>query len=381
MFAGVVLVIANAFRPLPEPVVSMAKPPSVSAVAPNLAWPVGGQAAVGAEGYGVLATFGNQQPIATASIAKVLTALCVLEKHPLKVGEKGEVITITEADYALYKMHRDNGGSFLPVYVGQQISEYEAIQALMIPSANNLADTLAAWAFGSIEGYRAYATDFLKRHGLVQTTIGTDASGLDVGTRSTAEDLIRLGMYALKNPVLMEVVGQKSADFSTGTQQNYNKTLGTFGINGIKTGNNTENGGGLLFSKNISISGQTVRAIGVVLGANDLDQALDSSARLASSMDTVFQSVTVLHKGSTVGKVQTEWSTSADVQAAANSTIVRYVGNNIHSSYTVLPLEIASQNDFGTAELTSGTRHQSVKLKLDKKIEGPSWWWRAKRTL
>ena len=35
------------------------------------------------------------------------------------------------------------------VAAGEQISQYQALQAMLIPSANNVADSLARWAFGS----------------------------------------------------------------------------------------------------------------------------------------------------------------------------------------------------------------------------------------
>jgi D-alanyl-D-alanine carboxypeptidase (penicillin-binding protein 5/6) len=43
------------------------------------------------------------------------------------------------------------------VQLGEELSEYQALQALLLPSANNIAETLARWAFGSIDAYNAYA--------------------------------------------------------------------------------------------------------------------------------------------------------------------------------------------------------------------------------
>ncbi|MGH7241749.1 MAG: D-alanyl-D-alanine carboxypeptidase, partial [Candidatus Saccharimonadales bacterium] len=61
----------------------------------SLAWPAYGEASIGIAGYGVLATNGDQKPLSTASIAKVMTALAVLRQRPLHIGEQGPDIIIT----------------------------------------------------------------------------------------------------------------------------------------------------------------------------------------------------------------------------------------------------------------------------------------------
>src|SRR6266498_3806894 len=71
-------------------------------VTPN--WPgTPAAAAVGVKGAGVLAKTGDTQPRPIASVAKLITALAVLEKHPLKPGEAGPGINITEHDEQLYR--------------------------------------------------------------------------------------------------------------------------------------------------------------------------------------------------------------------------------------------------------------------------------------
>ncbi|MEZ6331278.1 MAG: hypothetical protein R3B12_04715 [Candidatus Saccharimonadales bacterium] len=46
-----------------------------------------------------------------------------------------------------------------------------------------------------------------------------DASGLSPKTISSAEDLVRLGEYALDNPVIADIVAQESIDLPEGTQK------------------------------------------------------------------------------------------------------------------------------------------------------------------
>src|SRR5687767_11685962 len=116
----------------------------------NLPWPAYGQSAVGAQGYGVLASNSpNHQPVPSASVIKILTALAVLKVHPLDPGEQGPQITITEEDVASFNDYTLKNGAVTKVVAGQKISQYHALQAMLIRSANNMADTLARWSYGS----------------------------------------------------------------------------------------------------------------------------------------------------------------------------------------------------------------------------------------
>ncbi|MDB5181947.1 MAG: peptidase D-alanyl-D-alanine carboxypeptidase 1, D-alanyl-D-alanine carboxypeptidase, partial [Candidatus Saccharibacteria bacterium] len=119
-------------------------PPVISGqVNVHIPWPTVGQAAFGADGYGLLATHNEQKPAPTASVTKVITALSVLEKMPLKKGDSGPMITLTDKDVAIYNKYVAKDGAVVPVTAGEKISEYQALQAMMLPSANNIADTTA----------------------------------------------------------------------------------------------------------------------------------------------------------------------------------------------------------------------------------------------
>src|SRR5882672_4752534 len=233
----------NYLRPLPV-VTANAASLSSQLGTPTIAWPAVGQSAVGAIGYGVLANSGEQSKIPTASVAKIITALTVLKAKPLKLGEQGPSITISNADVALYNQYVAASGSVAKVAVGEQLSEYQALQAMLLPSANNVADTLAIWAFGSLKAYKAQATQLVEELGLTQTTIGDDASGYSPSTVSTAPDLVQLGEAALQNPVVAQIVRQHSAVLPVaGTVTNADTLLGTNGIIGIKVGNNNQDRG------------------------------------------------------------------------------------------------------------------------------------------
>ncbi len=122
--------------------------------APVLAWPSEGQAAVEVDGVGSLGTSGSSTPVPIASVAKVMTAYLTLLQHPLLAGEEGFVMTISSTDVEEERQRAALGESTMAVRAGERITERQALQALLLPSANNIAELLAAHDAGTRHGVR-----------------------------------------------------------------------------------------------------------------------------------------------------------------------------------------------------------------------------------
>ncbi len=183
----------------------------------------------------------NNDPRAIASTAKVIMALAVMREHPLELGDKGPEIEITAEYVDLYNDYVASNGSVTRVELGEKISLYDALASALIASSNNVADTLALWTFSSMDNYRQAASRMLEEFGLEKTVIGSDASGYDSNTKSTASEMAILAQKLLENPVLREIVGTKSYTVPVaGTLENTNQLLGKQGIVGVKTGYNFE---------------------------------------------------------------------------------------------------------------------------------------------
>lgn len=367
----------NYIRPLPaaRATVSLHTP---AATAPALTWPEGGQQAIAAVGYGQLGTNGTQTPLATASIAKVILALCVLQKQPLAVGASGPTYTMSSDDVALYQGYADEDGSVLPVAAGEQLTEYEMLEALMIPSANNIADSLAQKVFGSHAKYVAYATNYLAQKDLTQTHIGSDASGYDASTTSTAGELTQLGLLALKSPVLMQIAGERSATFPiAGTVQNYDTMLGVNGITGLKTGNNEVDAGAFLFTATARIGSKDVSLTGAVMGANDLDAALQASAQLVTSAARGFEQTTFTRAGQAVGVMSTAWGQQSPIVTPVSLQLVRWKATPLTEKHTVRT-DIRN-GQIGTMQIAAGQAKSVVPLRLQHSLAGPGFWWRVTR--
>jgi D-alanyl-D-alanine carboxypeptidase (penicillin-binding protein 5/6) len=260
---------------------------SSSAVAKDLrpAWPTTGAAAIGTVEDGVLARSAareKQRPI--ASMAKVIAALAILDKQPLMLGQSGGSYTITADDVADYQAEVARGGSAVPVHEGMVLTQYQAMQMMLLASANNIADMLVERTFGSEEAYVTYVQDMLRRNGFNQTVI-TDASGYNSSTVSTPSEMVALGIEALTNPVIAEIVAQQQAHIpGVGYIQNTNTLLGVDGVVGLKTGTTDEAGSCLLFAGRYTAEdGRKVTIVGVVMGSANAVALFADSERLLTS--------------------------------------------------------------------------------------------------
>jgi serine-type D-Ala-D-Ala carboxypeptidase (penicillin-binding protein 5/6) len=303
------LVLVSAVRVLSEPVPPLriqrllAASVPIRGPLPKLAWPSEGQAAVEVEGIGNLGTFGPSTPTPIASVAKVMTAYLTLRQHPLLPGRSGFTVTITPAEVAEERERVAHEESVLPVRVGERLSERQALQALLLPSANNIAALLAIHDAGSTSAFLARMNATARALGMA-STVYTDPSGYQDSTVSTAADQLKLAAVAMRIPVFAAIVAKPSAVFPiSGTLDNYNGLVGHDGYVGIKTGSDSAAGGCLVFAKRATVAGQRLLILGVVLGQRQgslVPAALASAQRLGDSVADALRDGIVVPAGARV---------------------------------------------------------------------------------
>lgn len=347
----------------------------------TLPWPAYGQGALAAQGYGILQTHGDQKAVPMASVTKVVTALAVLKQKPLLLGQPGPAITISSNDVAIYNSYFVQGGSVVKVENGEQLSELQALQALLIPSANNIADTLVVWAFGSMDSYITYANKMVADMHMGSTKIA-DASGLSPQSVSSAEDLAKLGLAAMDNTLLASIVSQQTAELPVaGMVNNVNWLLGSDGVIGIKTGNTDEAGGCFLFAAKRMIEGQNIILIGALMQAPDLNTVIKDARALITASDSGFESVKVTARGQTVGTYKTSWEATADAVAGRDLNILAWRGSQVQASAKLNNLKMPAKVDANVGEIliTDGQKTISAPAVLKSNLPSPSWYWRIFR--
>jgi serine-type D-Ala-D-Ala carboxypeptidase (penicillin-binding protein 5/6) len=312
--AGVAALIGRqATRPLPALSLTANLVSVQKANGASFSWPQARESAVTVAGLTASWASRLQPAVPIASVTKIMTAYIVLHDHPLTAGAQGPSITVTQADVATYQAAVANGESNAPVTAGEKITEREALEALLLPSANNIAILLANWDADSRTAFQAKMNAQAKALGMKDTTY-TDPSGRAETTLSTARDQLILVREAMSIPAFADIVAMQSAVIPVAGQvRNFAPVVGTNGIIGVKTGSDSAAQACWAFAVRRLIAGQERVVYGVVLGApllsaSSVSKALDAGVSLADQTHKMFQQLTVLPAGTVVGRIKVPWS-------------------------------------------------------------------------
>lgn len=263
----------------------------------------------------------------TASTAKMILGLAVMKEKPFDIREEGEMIVLAEEDYDYYVRYKNNGGSVTVVKPGEEISQYDALVSVFLASSNNMADSLAIWAFGSIEKYREYATSMLEEWGITHTTIGEDASGFSESTTSTASDLSQIGEKVLKDPVLREIVGTKNYSVPVaGEITNTNGILGQNRVVGIKTGYVGDASGYCLISG--YLEGDHIITL-ALLDAPTRQDSYNDSLKIIRKMQDLAKAARLVNAQQAVGHYDSWWTGKVEIKATSDLNELAWTGAEI----------------------------------------------------
>ncbi|WP_097964719.1 serine hydrolase [Streptomyces sp. or20] len=338
----IVFAIVQVMRPLPEPSLELTAKPTYTfeGGATKLSWPGQGQSAVMVDGVGSLGSEGAQKSAPIASVAKVMTAYVILQEHPLKGDEEGETITV---DQKAEDESKRPDESTAPLTKGQQLSQRQMLQLLMIPSGNNAARLLARWDAGSEDAFIDKMNDAAKKLGMTGSTY-TDPSGLEKTTVSTATDQLKLAQAVMRNEVFRGIVDMPEIEIEgiDGKIYNNNNLLLQPGVSGIKTGSSTPAGGNLLWSANTKVDGKVLWIYGAVMGQqagtgrvyDSLELSLQNSLKLIKDAQEAATSATVVKKGDVVGYVDNGFGGQTPVVATKNLKAVGWSGLEVELKVT-----------------------------------------------
>lgn len=236
--------IANSFSPAPLPVSQNLAAPYVSA---RHAF------AIDRASKTVLYQKEADARVLPASTTKMMTALVALETYP----SLDQILEVPQA-FPI--------GQNLGFKMGEKLSVEQLLYAMLVQSANDAAEILAAnYSTGRIGFIEAMNQKAVQLH-LVNTHFA-NPTGIDEESHySSAADLARLADVGLRTPEFAKIVTTENAVVSDKVISNINQLLGKVpGVKGIKTGF-TEGAGQALVTL-VERSGHEV--IIVVLGSDD----------------------------------------------------------------------------------------------------------------
>ena len=366
----VLLVAAGAIKAFvaPEPALTVQQVLAPTAVlpgaAPKPAWPASGQAAIEVEGLPPLGSSGGTTAQPIASLAKIMTAYVALQDAPLKPGAQGYNVTVTAADVADYQARLAGSQSIVPVTLGENLTELQLLQGLLVASGNNFATIVAEHDAGSLPAFVAKMQSTAQSLGMTHSTY-TDPSGLQGSTVSTAGDQLTLAAKAEAIPVFAQIVALTSVNLPVAGQlPNFNSAVGKNGYLGIKTGSDSTAGGCLVFVNRQTVNGQPATILGVVIGQDR--GRVGTAALIAAAVgaaDALIHSVlasvgekTVVPSGTVVAQVTNAQGKRSAATTTSPLTVMGYGGMTIPLSVSFSPLgtTLASGTVVGKVSIPGG---------------------------
>ncbi|MGW4910088.1 D-alanyl-D-alanine carboxypeptidase [Streptomyces sp. NPDC004270] len=380
----IIFAVVQTLRPLPQPTLDLTAKDSYTfdGSKADIPWPADGQAALDVQGIGSFGSSGDQKPVPIASVAKVMTAYIILRDHPLKSGAAGPKIGIDQAAEDQSKAGQE---STVDVTAGDTFTQREALESILIASANNVARLLARWDAGSEKAFVAKMNATAKKLGMTNTTY-TDPSGLTDSTVSTAVDQVKLAKAAMSSePSFREVAAMMSYDDYKGVNHgNWNQLVGHNDVVGIKTGTTTSALGNLVFAAKKDVNGETRTIIGAVLrqpasAASDnsiLTAALNGGDKLIRAAQGALKSATIYKKGAVVGYVDDGLGGRTPVVATKDVTAVGWSGLKVKLTFQADDVPHTAKAGTKVGALTVGDGSGSavqVPVALQKDLAEPGF--------
>lgn len=271
-----------------------------------------------------------------ASTTKIMTATLLLETADLS---DTVVASKTAAATPYANLH---------LRPGERIPMEDLLYAIMLRSANDGCVAAAEHVAGSEAAFVALMNEKAREIGALDTHFVTSSGLHHPDHYSTAEDLARIAVYAVRNPLFNELCGARARAIrrSIGTKdclvRNHNKLLQRYpGADGIKTGYVRQSGRCLVASATRREGGLPWRLIAVVL--NSTDTYADTAAMLDYGFAR-FQPVLFARKGEQVGMAPVPGGTPAEVPAIAAEDVIAVLprGTLVGSGVPERRLQLAS---------------------------------------
>lgn len=342
----------------------------------------GGAAIASADGEQIFAARDLDEPRVLASITKVITALVVLDVYPIEEGASGASITLTAADSALPARYRAMNGTVAPAPQGAVVTQRDVIELMIVPSANNYAETLAVWAFGSMTDYLDAARAWLSAHELDAITVG-DAVGFSLDNTGTPRELVELARIALENEVIASAAALPSVTVAgIGTFETTNLALGTAGVSGIKTGTLDGIGANLLFASTVAVGDVTTEVVGVVLGLSDQDAVAAAVSALVTTVADDFFVITLVEPGTTVATYATAWGDSARLVTGESEPVLVWGAATSRAIVETPPLVVGGERrPPASLVVLIGGQRTSIPLQWEGTISAPPLSWQLAHPL
>ena len=268
----------------------------------------------------ILAERRADEPRAIASITKMMTAYLALQD-----GALSKTYTVPPAATTI-------GESTAGLRPGRRVPGRDLIEGLMVPSANDAAETLAIGIEGSEAAFVRRMNRTAKQLGMLDTVYRAPY-GLDAeGQESTAADQLVLARELMKDPSLRRIVRLRSAVIDGRRLSAANTMLGVYaGADGVKTGHTGD--AGWCLAATARRGGRRIYVIG--LGAADRVTRDRDIARLLDWGFSQLRRVVAVREGTSGGRFALPYGGTVDARVAKTLRLTIRPGEQMRLRYTL----------------------------------------------
>jgi serine-type D-Ala-D-Ala carboxypeptidase (penicillin-binding protein 5/6) len=242
----------------------------------------------------------GDQPVAPASLAKLMTLEFVFNELKLGHVKLDDTFTITEN--AWRKGGAPSHGSTMFAALHSQVRLEDLIHGIIVDSANDACIAIAEGIAGNETTFGAMLTKRAREIGLENSTF-TNAEGYpDPNLRVTVRDMAQLARHIIQDyPDDYPYFAERDFTWDNIHQQNRNSLLGMgIGADGLKTGETAEAGFNLVGSA----VQDNLRLIVVVTGTKSDKERGDEAKKLLDFGFHGFEGRVLFAEGQTVGEAK-----------------------------------------------------------------------------
>ncbi|MHB8438940.1 MAG: D-alanyl-D-alanine carboxypeptidase family protein [Acidimicrobiales bacterium] len=380
-----VVFVSQLTRSVPSAAAVITAPPAqvVGGTAPALPWPSVGTAAVAVPAAGWFSEPAPEASVPVASLTKIMTAYLVLRDHPLAMQAQGPIVTMTADDQQDATANALGNQTSVPLTAGQQFSERQLLDGLLVHSANDFATALARWDAGSVPGFVAKMNAEAQQLHLAQTHY-VDPDGVLSGSVSTAADQLRLAELAMTIPTFAAVVAQPTVSFpGVGVLSNYVPIVGSYGVVGVKSGFTQAAMGCVVLAADRVVDGHTLLVMAAATGQNDGVAPVDAAERVALRLIDAaaggIQHVDAVGLGRRVATLAAPWTVQpVAVVTTGDQWLWAWPGDTVRFAVALRHVRGATAAGavVGQLQIRHGTQLVTVPLRTESALTGATLRWR-----
>jgi D-alanyl-D-alanine carboxypeptidase len=308
----------------------------------------------------VLAQRNADAPRAIASITKMMTAYLALQ-----AGALTRTYTVPAAATTI-------GESTAGLHAGHRVTGRDLLEGLLVPSANDAAETLAIGIDGSEAAFVRRMNRTARQLGM-RDTVYKAPYGLDAaGQHSTAADQLILARLLMRDGRVRSIARLRSAVIDGLRLNASNTLLGTYaGLDGVKTGHTGDAGWCLAASAKRG----SHRIFVVGLGAADEASRNREISRLLDWGFAQLHVATAVRSGAAGGRVPLPYGGAVDARVAKTLRLTLRPGERMRLRYRLakVQLPVAQGQQVGQVDVLVGSRvAASSPLVAAKAVAAPS---------